>query len=95
MYGKFWFEDDFFVRNMDASLELSFFFFFYQGLSYAFDFSMSFSVSKELRILILSSVRRKQTMEITWKTGPKMSGCRENSPSRFAKVQDYDTLLIY
>ena len=54
MYGKFWFDDDLLVRNMDASLELFLFlFFFYQGLSSAFDFSMSkgFSVSKELRIV--------------------------------------------
>ena len=53
MYGKFWFDDDLLVRNMDASLELFLFLFFYQGLSSAFDFSMSkgFSVSKELRIV--------------------------------------------
>ena len=54
MYGKFCFDDDFFVRNMDASVELFFFFFFfYLGISSAFDFSMGigFSVSKELRIV--------------------------------------------
>ena len=53
MYGKFCFDDDFFVRNMDASVELFFFFFLPKKISSAFDFSMSigFSVSKELRIV--------------------------------------------
>ena len=54
MYGKFWFDDDFFVRNMDASVKLFFFFFFfYLGLSSAFDFltSKDFSISKELPIV--------------------------------------------
>ena len=68
MYGKFWFDDDFFVRNMDASVELFFFFFFfYQGLSSAFDFltSKDFSMGKELPCVNFSSARCKQSMEIT------------------------------
>ena len=69
MYGKFWFDDDFFVRNMDASVELFFFFFFfYEGISSAFDFSMSigFSVSKELRIVNLLSARRICQGHVVW-----------------------------
>ena len=58
MYGKFWFDSDIFVRNLDANVELRklslgpvfffffFFSFFYQVLSSAFDFSIGKIFSK-------------------------------------------------
>ena len=124
MYNKFWFDTNFFVRNLDVRLELrqhqslsqrifSFldrmvlflsslslfinFFHFFQVLPSAFDFPMSKRsfISIELPRVNFVKWRSKQNMQMTWKTSPKMCGCRENSPRGFARLQDYDTFLMH
>ena len=57
--------------------------------------SKDFSISKELPLVIFSSARCKENMQITSEKNLEMSGCRENSPRGVAQVRNNETFLIH